>query len=173
MKNPRLHPWLQAARKAVRLAACVAAMGLGLAVSPGAAEETPTGITAPQTGLMWHRSGLPATLPLLVMTSPGQDYYLTLRNTETDTDILGAYIVGGEFFQVLVPPGTFTLHFEQGTTWMGEDALFGDGPETRAFALDAPLTFETRGVSNKAGHKVDLRKPVDADEGKFRGLAWP
>ncbi|WP_133176175.1 hypothetical protein [Pelagivirga sediminicola] len=140
--------------RAIRQAAHAIALCLGLLVPPGASAEAPS---APQTGLLWNKSGLPATFPLLVMTPPDHAYHLTLKDAATGADILAAYIVGGEFFQVLVPPGTFTLHFEQGTTWQGKTELFGDGPDTASFTLASPLTFEIRGFGVKGGHKVDLR----------------
>lgn len=149
------HIWrAQKSCRAVRQAACALAFCAGLLVPPGVAAGS---LPVPPAGLMWHKSGLPATFPLLVMTPPDHAYYMTLTDIVTGTDILAAYIVGGEFFQVLVPPGTFLLNFEQGRTWQGEAELFGDGPETASFTLDTPLKFETRGYGVKSGHKVDLR----------------
>lgn len=109
-------------------------------------------------GLLWNRSGLPATLPLQVKTDPGRDYVLHLHSTETGTAVLAAYIRGGDFFRVLVPPGEFTLHFAAGTDWQGETALFG--PETRTFELDRPLRFRA-GFRHKKGHLIDLRAEAD------------
>lgn len=119
---------------------------LALAV-PGGAEERPE-------GLLWNRSGLPAGLPLQVKTAAGADYLLYLRDTGTGRDVLAAYLRGGEFFRVLVPPGRYQLHFASGTDWQGEAALFGPG--TRRFVLDPPLAFGAS-VARKAGHLVDLR----------------
>lgn len=147
--------------RVIRQAACATALCLGLLVPQGVAADS---LTAPQTGLLWHSSGLPATFPLLVMTPAGHAYHMTLKDTVTGADILAAYIVGGEFFQVLVPPGTFTLHFEQGRTWQGEAEFFGDGPETKSFTLDTPLKFETKGFGVKGGHKVDLRPQADGKQ---------
>ncbi len=111
---------------------------------------------AQQAGLMWNRSGLPAVFPLQVKTPPGQNYFLTLIDENTDAAALAAYIKGGAFFKVLVPPGVFRLKFASGDTWQGEDDLFGPGPNTRLFELREPLTFETRGIGIKAGHVVQL-----------------
>jgi hypothetical protein len=65
-------------------------------------------------GLLWNRSGLPATIPLQIKTNAGVDYFLTLRDVERDRVVLAAYVWGGEFFQVLVPPGRFELVFASG-----------------------------------------------------------
>lgn len=105
-------------------------------------------------GLLWHRSGLAATLPLQVKTDPGADYLLHLQDVKTGQIVLAAYIRGGEFFRVLAPPGTFELNFFFGKDWQGEAALFA--PETQSFILDRPLTFGAS-VSRKNGHLIDLR----------------
>ncbi len=117
----------------------------------------------PQTGLLWHRSGLPATFPLQVKTSPGDDYYLALVDAATQRAVLAAYIEGGAFFRVLVPPGVFTLRFEHGKTWHGENGRFGSGPDADVFVLDTPLEFSVEGVNRKAGHLVDLRGAFQPD----------
>ncbi|WP_422075195.1 hypothetical protein [Tranquillimonas rosea] len=105
--------------------------------------------------LLWNRSGLPATFPLQVQSDPGLHWRVTLRDADTEEPALAAHFEGGAFFRVLVPPGTYVLHFEAGPHWTGEG--FGpDGP-SRSFDFDRPLTFEVRGVGRKAGHIVDLR----------------
>lgn len=119
---------------------------LALAV-PGKAAEQPQ-------GLMWNRSGLPASLPLQIKTVAGADYLLHLRDTGTGRDVLAAYIRGGAFFRLLVPPGRYELQFAYGTDWKGEATLFG--PETRRFVLDPPLNFGAS-ATKKEGHLVDLR----------------
>jgi len=123
------------------------------------AADGAAGEGAPRTGLMWNRTGLPAVFPLRVNTPPGQDHVLTLITAETGEAALAAYIRGGAFFRVLVPPGTYRLRFASGETWQGEDALFGPGPKTRIHELPEPLTFKTRGLGTKAGHVVTLRAP--------------
>ncbi|WP_162933066.1 hypothetical protein [Roseovarius sp. EL26] len=110
------------------------------------------------TGLMWNRTGLPAVFPLQVKAPPGQDYFLTLIDVETDEDALAAYIIGGDFFKVLVPPGEFRLRFAAGMDWKGEEFLFGPGKQTHIFELNETLTFEIRNLTIKAGHVVNLLK---------------
>lgn len=108
-------------------------------------------------GLMWNRTGLPAVFPLVVKTLAGRDYYMVLAAEQTGRAALAAYIRGGEFFRVLVPPGTYGLRIFYGNGWQGEDRLFGPGDETRVFDLPESLTFQIRGISRKSGHIVDLR----------------
>lgn len=124
---------------------------------PGATAAGEAAVQTPPAGLMWNRSGLPAVFPLQVKTRPGKDYRLTLIESGTSKAVLAAYIEGGSFFKVLVPPGTFRLRFAAGTVWRGEEDLFGPEAATEIFELRKPLTFETRGLGIKAGHAVDLR----------------
>lgn len=109
-------------------------------------------------GLLWNRTGLPAVFPLQVKTPPGRDYLLTLRDAQTGAPALAAYIRGGAFFRVLVPPGSYRLHFATGDRWQGIDDGFGP-TRTKVFDLPRPLLFETRGRGHKAGHIVTLPDP--------------
>lgn len=132
----------------------------------GAAAKSPADPTQ-KGGLMWNRSGLPAVFPLQVKTPPGPDYFLTLIDVKTGDPALAAYIKGGKFFKVLVPPGVFRLSFVTGNMWQGEDELFGPGRKTQHFELRDPLTFETRGIGIKAGHVVSL---LERRPGKLAGM---
>ncbi len=119
---------------------------LAVSALPALAEERPQ-------GLLWNRSGLPATSPLLIKTNAGADYFLNLRDVERDKVVLAAYVRGGEFFQVLVPPGRFELMFASGEEWQGEARLFG--VHTHFFMLDQPLRFRAT-MSQRRGHMIDL-----------------
>lgn len=112
----------------------------------------------PRAGLMWNRTGLPAVFPLQVKTPEGADYYLTLSDAQTGEAALAAYIEGGEFFKVLVPPGRYVLRFASGEVWQGEDRLFGPGARTQRFELPHPLEFAIRGAGIKGGHVVTLSR---------------
>lgn len=114
----------------------------------------------PQAGLMWNRTGLPAVFPLQVKTPEGADYYLSLSDAETGEAALAAYIAGGDFFKVLVPPGRYVLRFVSGERWQGEERLFGPGGQTQRFELPHPLEFAIRGAGVKAGHLVTLSRDL-------------
>ena len=130
---------------------CLALLVMGYASLATAQEQGPA-----RHGLMWHRTGLPAVFPLQVKTHPGQNYYLLLNDAENGGAALAAFIEGGRFFRVLVPPGTFRVRFAIGKVWQGEDKLFGPGDQTEVFELADPLTFAVRNYSTKGGHVVDL-----------------
>ncbi|MTD99448.1 hypothetical protein GIY56_04000 [Paracoccus sp. YIM 132242] len=107
----------------------------------------------PRAGLMWNRSGLPATLPLVVQTMPGRDYVVFLAPPQGGDPVMAGFIQGGTFFRLLVPPGTWAVRFAHGRDWQGEDELFG--PATEWIGLDQPLTFEA-GVARRQGHLIRL-----------------
>lgn len=136
----------------------------------GAAQAGAEGAAAPAAkhGLMWHRSGLPAVFPLQVKTLGPQDYYVTLTDVDSDKTVLAAYIEGGRFFRVLVPPGTFAVRFAYGNVWQGEEALFGPDGKTMFFDMPEALTFGVRNFNTKGGHLVDLRDISPGEEA--RGL---
>ncbi len=132
---------------------------IALLMGPAVAQDA---VERPRAGLMWNRSGLPAVFPLQVRTPAGQDYFLRLINADTADIALAAYIRGGEFFKVLVPPGTYFLRFAYGQDWQGEDRLFG--PATDWYPMAKPLYFGVGGTSQKKGHVLTL---VMSETGKI------
>ena len=118
----------------------------------------------PAHGLMWNRTGLPAVFPLQVKTNQGNDFLMTLSDTATGTDALAAFIEGGQFFRVLVPPGTYEVRFEYGGLWNGDENRFAD---PQILELEEPLTFSVQGIGRKTGHLVDLTALPDDSETAF------
>ena len=110
---------------------------------------------APRHGLMWNRTGLPLTFPLVIRTDPGQDYHVLLRHAQDGAPALAAFIEGGRFFRVLAPPGTYRVEISHGTDWQDETRLFG--PQTELITLAEPLTFAVRNYATRGGHLIDLR----------------
>ena len=123
---------------------------------------------APDHGLIENRTGLPLTLPLQVKTDPGRDIYLVMRDAATTEIAVTAYIEGGRFFQLLMPPGTYTLHAAIGREWKGEDELFG--AETEFYTLPEALGFRA-GMTRKRGHLVDLTARDVLAESPVRDIA--
>ncbi|MBY6067058.1 hypothetical protein KUW17_09930 [Leisingera aquaemixtae] len=140
---------------AVLLFLCLASVRL--------AAEPAGGTEAPRPGLMWNRTGLPAVFPLQVKTPEGADHYLVLTGEDSGEEALAAYIRGGVFFRVLVPPGRYRLHFASGRGWQGETRLFGAA--TRHFELPQVLEFALRGPGLKSGHIITLTR--DQPEGAW------
>lgn len=111
-------------------------------------------------GLIRNHTGLSLVFPLQIKSSPGEDRLITLRDAETDEIALTALLEGGEFFRVLVPPGTFRLDFAIGTEWQRSEKSFG--PATRFESYPKALTFGISGLSRKMGHLLDLRQGTSA-----------
>ena len=107
----------------------------------------------PRAGLMWNRSGLPATLPLVVKTMPGQDYVVFLAPPDGGDPVMACDIHGGSFFRLLVPPGTWDIRFAHGRDWQDEDTLFG--PATEWTTMDQPMSFGAS-VARKHGYIIRL-----------------
>lgn len=107
----------------------------------------------PRAGLMWNRSGLPATLPLVVRTVPGRDYAVFLSPIAGGDPVMAGYIHGGTYFRLLVPPGTWRVRFAHGSDWRGEEALFG--PETEWTTVDEPMSFGAS-VARRHGYIIRL-----------------
>lgn len=138
------------------LAALAVMLLPGPAAPAGEAGQSAGSQSPPPAGVLWNLTGLPAVFPLQVKTQPGRDYMLTLIDMDTGAEAFAAFVEGGAFFKVLVPPGTFRVRFATGDVWQGEKHLFGSGRDTRVFDLPELLTFETRGLGVKAGHVVTL-----------------
>ncbi len=107
----------------------------------------------PRAGRIFHRSGLPATLPLVVKTFAGKDYVILLMDPADDRVVMAGYIRGGERFRLVVPPGRWRVRFAYGQEWQGEDALFG--AETEWADYDEVLEFGA-GSRNYRGHVITL-----------------
>lgn len=130
--------------------AALLALCLVPALAPGA-----TAVGAPSHGLIENRTGLPLTLPLQIRTAPGRDAYLVLRNAGSGAVAVTAYVEGGRFFRLLMPPGSYTLHAALGREWQGPEALFG--PATQIYDHPDALRFAVEGLGRKTGHLIDLR----------------
>lgn len=113
----------------------------------------------PRAGLMWNRSGLPATFPLVVKTPAGDDYVLFVADPQDGRAVMAGYIRGGEFFRLLLPPGEWRLRFAHGRDWQGEDDLFGAG--TAWIEPPQPLDFRLLGLDRRRAYVVTLGEGDD------------
>ena len=129
----------------MRLIVTVLALLMAL---PASADEQPPG------GLLWNRSGLPATLPLQVHSPAGLDHVVMLSHPDETAAKVAGYVRGGAFFRILVPPGDWQTSFASGREWQGEQALFG--PDTQRFTLPDPLHFGAADGARLEGHVLRL-----------------
>ncbi|WP_299839194.1 hypothetical protein [uncultured Paracoccus sp.] len=131
----------------------ILALLTALAASPAMTAERPV------AGLMWNRSGLPATLPLQLHSEAGLDHVVMLTPPGGDAPVLAAYIRGGDFFRVLVPPGDWQIGIASGADWQGGEALFGAA--TQWTSLPEPLHFGVSDGSRREGHVLWLGQEGD------------
>lgn len=113
----------------------------------------------PEPGLLWNRTGLPAVFPLQVKAPEGANYVMTLLHDETGAPALAAYVEGGRFFKVLVPPGRFVVRF---TSDIDAQVEVSRQDEAGVVQLKDPLVFAVLDAGTKGGHLVDL---TDLDSG--------
>lgn len=127
-----------------------------IAASPGPAYAA----ERPQAGLIWNRSGLPATLPLQIRSQRGIDHLVTLSDPETGDEVMAGYVRGGDFFRLLVPPGRWLVTFASGGAdgWQGQDDLFGQ--TTQVIRTAEPLSFGA-GVARRRGNVITLEMTDD------------
>nr|WP_245727119.1 hypothetical protein [Paracoccus isoporae] len=128
---------------------CAVLTVLSLLSQPAFAQD----VDRPPAGLMWNRSGLPATLPLQIRSQGGADHVVTLIDPEIGEQVLAGYVRGGSFFRILVPPGEWRIRIASGQLWRGEAALFG--PDTTVLELPEPLQFMA-GHSRLNGHVLTI-----------------
>lgn len=104
-------------------------------------------------GFAFNRTGLPATLPLLITSPPGRDIYVELLSPAQAT-VFAAHAWGGEPFRVLVPPGDWLVRLSLGQDW--QDELHRFGPGTEQIEIPEPLRFFA-GFDRRSGYLIDLR----------------
>jgi hypothetical protein len=70
------------------------------------------------------RPSVKPVAPLGIKSRSGSNYYVKLVNLRGQT-AMTAFIRGGQYFEMLVPLGTYELKYAAGNTWYGEHQLFG------------------------------------------------
>ena len=124
------------------------ALMLVAALLPGAVDAAPR----PVTGLLAKNGPLPATIPLQIRTDAGHDFSVALSDPATDAPVISGYLRGGEFFRLLVPPGTHqvTIAAGQAGDWQSVDTGFSDGMQAKL-----TLDFDIR-ADRRQGHQMTV-----------------
>lgn len=81
--------------------------------------------------------------PLKVGTKAGKNYFLKLTDLTTGETELTLFVRGGEVVEVPVSPGVYQVKFAWGSTWYGEQDLFG--PNTHYKEFDVQFEFWKNG----------------------------
>jgi hypothetical protein len=134
-------------------------------------ERTPTELFAGlykalniRTSEMWFVGRERRVAPFEVRTSPGQNYYVKLKDNRTGSDVLGLFIRGGESYKTKVPLGSYKLVYASGKDWYGEPDELYFGPNTGFSKADTVLEFATIGRRIN-GHTISL---VQVKDGNLR-----
>lgn len=135
----------------------LAALLVLLLAVPGVLAEQ-AGAERPPAGILFNRSGLPATLPLQIRSEDGLDHAVFLRASDAETATMAGYVRGGAFFRLLVPPGDWQIRIASGEDWQGEGKLFGAA--TQWTDLPRPLSFGA-GEARMNGHVLTLANGPD------------
>jgi len=70
-----------------------------------------------------YKEGIPS-IPLLITSTPGSDYFVKFVTPFGDP-VVSFYIHGGQELRTLMPEGTFVVKHAVGDKWCGEHNLFG------------------------------------------------
>ena len=100
-----------------------------------------TALKRPPTGV-YRNYDLSSDLvaPLEIQTAAGANYFIKLEDSVTHKPIQTFFIRGGQTMESNVPLGQFVLKYATGSSWCGEDDLFGN--ETQFNKADAVLRFD-------------------------------
>lgn len=75
--------------------------------------------------------------PLEIIAPDSNDYVIKLKKAKYS--YIEIYVRGGESVTVDVPLGTYNLYYACGSTWYGEDDLFGE--DTDYYKMDSTFSF--------------------------------
>ncbi len=95
----------------------------------------------------------PSLAPLSIATRGNSNYYIKLVDSVAGTTAGTFFIRSGDSLEVEVPLGTFEIRYAAGTTWYGENQLFG--LETVYSRADENFSFR-RTPDGYSGYTIEL-----------------
>lgn len=98
--------------------------------------------------------------PLSIVTQGQGAYFVKLVNIDTGAAVMKAYIIAGQDFKADVPLGRMELRYATGTTWYGEDLLFG--PQTSYSKAESVLNFREE-LEGYAGYRIELVQQLNGN----------
>lgn len=153
--------WIGAARIITKYWAWgVLAGGVGLVVWLETKPPKPRTPPKPDCAAVAIRSGVhrvytsrAGIAPLKIVTASGADYYVKLEDTRSSHTAMTIFVRGGFSVEVKVPLGTYKMKYASGSTWCGEDLLFGKS--TRYSEAQSVFNFADEG-NQISGYTVQL-----------------
>ena len=92
--------------------------------------------------------------PFRIVTPSGaENYYVKLADAFSGKTVMTFFVYGGQSFETKVPLGTYRVKYATGSTWYGEDHLFG--PDTHYSEADKTFEFSVQG-NQISGYTVEL-----------------
>jgi len=92
--------------------------------------------------------------PFRIVTPSGaESYYVKLADAFTGAVVITFFVYGGQSFETEVPLGTYRVKYATGSTWYGEDHLFG--PDTSYSEADKTFQFSVK-ENQISGYTVEL-----------------
>lgn len=114
----------------------------------------------PQNGSVARFQNRPDVAPFTVVVPPEAHYVVKLEEAETGVGVLMMFVHAGQTVQTKVPLGNYRLKYAMGTTWFGEQRLFGPG--TSYQQADRTLAF-VKTPTGYSGHTIQLVRQVNGN----------
>lgn len=127
---------------------------------PTAPEPTLPPRQAIATGLIEYSGQGRRVAPLEIKVPYGIGHYVKLVNTRTGKSEVTAFIQGGDKLSLDMPLGAYELRYAMGTTWYGEEHLFGP---TTGYARSAEHFYFTADADGYSGYTVELIKQLNGN----------
>jgi hypothetical protein len=107
----------------------------------------------PTNGFFARYHSQPEVAPLTITVAPGAHYLVKIEDAGSGVPVLSVFIHSGQTIQTKAPLGNFRLKYAMGTTWYGEQHLFG--PDTNYHRAEKILEFSQTAAAY-SGHIIQL-----------------
>jgi hypothetical protein len=114
----------------------------------------------PPNGFFARYHSLPAVAPLTITVAPGANYLVKIEDAGSGVPVLSVFIHSGQTVQTKAPLGNFRLKYAMGTTWYGEQHLFG--PDTNYHKAERIMGF-SQTATGYSGHSIQLIRQVSGN----------
>jgi hypothetical protein len=114
----------------------------------------------PQNGYVARFQERPEVAPFTVIAAPEGHHVVKLEEAETGVAVLMMFVHAGQTAQTKIPLGNYRLKYATGTTWFGEQHLFGPG--TSYQQADRTLGF-VKTPTGYSGHTIQLIRQVNGN----------
>ncbi|MCL6558137.1 MAG: hypothetical protein K6U74_04910 [Firmicutes bacterium] len=108
----------------------------------------------PENGTFTRYFNGEAIAPLEIVTMPGStNYFVKVLDWQSKKEILTVFVRAGQKVDVNLPVGSYEIKYASGSTWYGENYLFG--PDTSYRKADKRFDF-TKSGNHVSGYTIEL-----------------